>query len=346
VTSVGIIGASGFTGAELLRLCASHPSFDVRVATAESQVGVPLAELYPSLAGAYGDQAFVATSPEAVDGLDLVFLGLPHGASQALVPSLFGRVGAIVDLAADFRLVDAGLYPEWYGEAHTCPELIPSFAYGLPELFRSDIVGASAVAAPGCYVTAASLALAPLLAAGLVEPTGIVVDAASGVSGAGRAPKASTAFCTVDEDFTAYGLLSHRHTPEIEQNLARVAGAEAQVLFTPHLAPMNRGILATCYARPTASGSVSTDDVLAVLRKAWADEPFVVVVDGSPSTKATLGSNAVHVTARADERTGWVVAIAALDNLTKGASGQAVQCANLLCGLPEGEGLPIVGMYP
>jgi N-acetyl-gamma-glutamyl-phosphate reductase len=344
VTSVGIIGASGFTGAELLRLCASHPSFDVRVATAESQAGVPVAELYPSLAGAYGDQAFGPTSVDAVDGLDLVFLGLPHGASQALVPELLGRVGAIVDLAADFRLADAGLYPDWYGEAHTCPELIPSFAYGLPELFRSDIVGASAVAAPGCYVTAASLALAPLLSGGLVEPTGIVVDAASGVSGAGRGPKASTAFCTVDEDFTAYGLLSHRHTPEIEQNLSRVAGGDAQVLFTPHLAPMNRGILATCYARPT--GSATTDEVLAVLRKAWADEPFVVVVDGSPSTKATLGSNAVHVTARADERTGWVVAIAALDNLTKGASGQAVQCANLLCGRPEGEGLPIVGMYP
>jgi N-acetyl-gamma-glutamyl-phosphate reductase len=171
-----------------------------------------------------------------------------------------------------------------------------------------------------------------------------VVDAASGVSGAGRGPKASSAFCTVDEDFTAYGLLDHRHTPEIEQNLSAVAGAPAQVLFTPHLAPMNRGILATCYARPTEPAT--TDELLAALRKAWADEPFVVVLDGSPSTKATLGSNAVHVTARADARTGWVVAIAALDNLAKGASGQAVQCANLMVGLPEATGLSAVGVYP
>lgn len=344
MTSVGIIGASGYTGAELLRLCAAHPELDVRVATGDSQAGVAIASLYPSLAGAYGDRAFDATSVEAVDGLDLVFLGLPHGASQALVPGLVGRVGAIVDLAADFRLTDASLYPTWYGEEHSRPDLLGTFAYGLPELFRPSIVGSTAVAAPGCYVTAASLALAPLLSGGFVGPTGIVVDAASGVSGAGRGPKATTAFCTVDEDFTAYGLLSHRHTPEIEQNLSRVAGAEAQVLFTPHLAPMNRGILATCYGRPT--GPVTTDELLDALRKGWADEPFVVVTDGSPSTKATLGSNAVQVTARSDPRTGWVVAIAALDNLVKGAAGQAVQCANLVLGLPEGTGLPVVGLFP
>ena len=344
MTSVGIIGASGYTGAELLRLCAHHPEFDVRVATGESQAGTRIAELYPSLAAAYGDQAFEPTEGAAVDGLDLVFLGLPHGASQALVPDLLGRVGKVVDLAADFRLIDASLYPTWYGEPHACPELLAEFAYGLPELFRADVVGADAVAAAGCYVTASSLALAPLVGEGLVGPTGIVVDAASGVSGAGRGLKPTTAFCAADEDFTAYGLLTHRHTPEIEQNLSRLAGAPAQVLFTPHLAPMSRGILATCYARPT--GPLSTDDVLASLRKAWADEPFIVVTDGSPSTKATLGSNAVHVTARADERTGWVVAIAALDNLTKGASGQAVQCANLMFGLPEATGLPTAGLYP
>jgi N-acetyl-gamma-glutamyl-phosphate reductase len=344
VTSVGIIGASGYTGAELLRLCAQHPHLDVRVATGDSQAGRRIADAYPSLAAAYGDQAFEPTDPALVDGLDLVFLGLPHGASQAIVPGLRGRVGKLVDLAADFRLDDAALYPTWYGEAHTAPELLGEFAYGLPELFRDEVRAADAVAAPGCYVTAASLALAPLLRAGLVAPTGIVVDAASGVSGAGKGLKETTSFTAVDEDFTAYGLLTHRHTPEIEQNLARVAGAPAQVLFTPHLAPMNRGILATCYARPT--GALTTDDALAALRKAWADEPFVVVVDGSPSTKATLGSNTVHVTARADERTGWVVAIAALDNLTKGASGQAVQCANLMLGLPEPTGLPTAGLYP
>jgi N-acetyl-gamma-glutamyl-phosphate reductase len=350
VTSVGIIGASGYTGAELLRLCAQHPTFDVRVATGESQAGARIAGLYPSLAAAYGDATFERFDADTCDGLDLVFLGLPHGSSQQVVPEIRGRVGKIVDLAADFRLQDAALYPQWYGEAHSVPGLLGGFVYGLPELFRDEIRGADAVAAPGCYVTAASLALAPLLRAGLAEPIGIVVDAASGVSGAGRGPKPTTAFCTVDEDFTAYGLLTHRHTPEIEQTLTRVAGGPVQVLFTPHLAPMNRGILATCYARPVdpvgSVGPGAADAVLATVRKAWADEPFVAVVEGSPSTKATLGSNVAQVTALADERTGWLVAIAALDNLTKGASGQAIQCANLMLGLPEETGLPTAGVYP
>jgi N-acetyl-gamma-glutamyl-phosphate reductase len=273
-----------------------------------------------------------------VAGLDLVFLGLPHGASQAIVPEIVGKVGHVVDLAADFRLHDAALYPQWYGDAHTAPELLTDFAYGLPELFRVEILAARNVAVPGCYPTAASLALAPLVRAGLVETAGIIVDAASGVSGAGRPPKPTTTFCAVDEDFTAYGLLDHRHTPEIEQ----VTGAS--VLFTPHLAPMNRGILATCYARPTSA--TSTAALLDVLRDAYAGEPFVVVTDGSPSTKATLGSNCAHLTARFDERTGWILAIAAIDNITKGASGQAVQCANLLLDLPEATGLPIAGVYP
>jgi N-acetyl-gamma-glutamyl-phosphate reductase len=347
MVSVGIVGASGYTGAELLRLCAAHPSFEVKLATGDSQAGSRITELYPSLAGAYGGETFAEYDPAIVDGLDLVFLALPHGASQALAPELLGRVGAIVDLAADFRLADPGLYPTWYGEEHKRPEMLSEFVYGLPELFRDTIQGASAVAAPGCYVTAASLALAPLLQHGLIEPKGMVVDAASGVSGSGRPPKATTSFCTVDEDFTAYGLLDHRHTPEIEQTLSRlVPDASAQVLFTPHLAPMSRGILATCYARPAAGKTSGTDDLLALLDQAWADEPFVVVSDRPPSTKATLGSNTVHVTALADPRTGWVMALAALDNLVKGASGQAVQCANLMLDLPESTGLTTTGLYP
>jgi N-acetyl-gamma-glutamyl-phosphate reductase len=347
VISVGIIGASGFTGAELLRLCAGHPHLRVEVATGDTQAGTPLAELYPSLAAHYGDRRFDAYRPELVDGLDLVFCGLPHGASQAVVPELRARVKWIVDLAADFRLADAALYPRWYGEPHTAPELLGDFAYGLPELFRDQISSASAVAAPGCYPTAAALALAPLVEAGLVETAGLVVDAASGVSGAGRGAKAHTTFCAVDEDFTAYGVGTHRHTPEIEQSLARVgglAGDAVRVLFTPHLAPMNRGILATCYARPT--GATSTGELLDVYRSRYDAEPFVVVTDRSPSTKSTLGSNTAHVTVLHDERTGYVVALAAIDNLVKGASGQAVQCANLLAGLPETTGLPAVGVYP
>jgi N-acetyl-gamma-glutamyl-phosphate reductase len=217
--------------------------------------------------------------------------------------------------------------------------LLGRLAYGLPELNREHIAKADGVAAAGCYPTAAAVALAPLVQAGVIEPDGIIVDAASGVSGAGRTLKHTTHFGTANEDFVAYGLLDHRHTPEIEQ------ATGATVLFTPHLAPMTRGILATCYARP-AAGSGSPPDPLAVLADAYAGEAFVVVSPSPPSTKATWGSNAVHVTARHDPRTGWVVVLAALDNLVKGASGQAVQCANLLLGLPETAGLSAVGIYP
>ena len=335
---VGIVGASGYTGAELMRLAASHPEMEVVLATGDTQAGTAVADLYPSLRPVYGDMAFAPYTPEAVDGLDVVFCGLPHGASQAIVPEVKDRVKWVLDLSADFRLKDPAAYPQWYGAEHTAPELLADFAYGLPELFRDDIVGASGVAVPGCYPTAASLALAPLVRSGMVETTGIVVDAASGVSGAGRALKHTSHFCTVDEDFAAYGLLDHRHTPEMEQVLG------AQVLFTPHLAPMTRGILATCYARPTSP--TTTDEVLATLADFYAEEPFVQVIEGAPTTKAVLGSNSAFVTARADERTGWVLALCAIDNLVKGASGQAVQCANLLAGLPETTGLPLVGTYP
>ena len=341
--SAAIIGASGYTGAELLRLLAAHPEIDVTLATADSQAGTPAAALYPSLAAAYPDLQLVATDDAAVraaEEVDVVFLGLPHEASMALAPQLVGQVRCVVDLSAAYRLKDATQYPQWYGFAHDQPELLAEAVYGLPERYRKDLAGARLVATPGCYVTAATLALAPLLDAGVVERTGLIVDAASGVSGAGRAAKANNSFCAVDENFAAYGLLDHRHTPEIEQNLS------AQVLFTPHLAPMNRGILATCYARPAGGAEVSTAAVLAVLREAYADEPFVVVVDESPSTKATLGSNAAHVTARYDERTGTVVVLAALDNLTKGASGGALQAANVALGLDEALGLPLVGVAP
>jgi N-acetyl-gamma-glutamyl-phosphate reductase len=273
----------------------------------------------------------------AADGLDVVFLALPHGASQTLVPELRKRVGTVVDLAADFRLRDPDLYPRWYGSEHTCPDLLAEAVTGIPELFGDDLPGATLIAAAGCYPTAAALALAPLVRAGRIDTTGVVVDAASGVSGAGRAPKAHTHFNAVDEDFTAYGLLDHRHTPEIEQAIG------AQVIFTPHLAPMNRGILATCYARPGPAGEV---DPLAALADFYTAAPFVLVHERSPSTKATLGSNCAHLTARSDPRTGWTVAIAAIDNLTKGAAGQAIQCANLALDLPETAGLPVVGVYP
>jgi N-acetyl-gamma-glutamyl-phosphate reductase len=341
---VAIIGASGFTGAEFLRLCAGHPDLDVVMATGETQAGSRIGDLYPSLAPAYGDREFVPFEPDRLDGVDLAFLGLPHGHAQTVVPELRGRVPHIVDLSADFRFDDPAVYPTWYGEPHAAPGLLTDFVFGMPELFRDRLPGAELVAVAGCYVTTATLTLAPLVAGGVIEPTGIIVDAASGVSGAGRPPKPNTTFCTVDEDFTAYGLLTHRHTPEMEMAIGAHAGTDVSLLFTPHLAPMNRGILATCYGRPT--GPLTTDDVLACLAAAYEHEPFVVVSDRVPSTKATLGSNSVHLTARVDQRTGTVVALGALDNLVKGASGQGVQCANIVLGLPEDRGLSTAGLYP
>lgn len=342
--SVGIVGASGYTGAELLRLLAQHPDFDLRLATGDSKAGTALADLYPSLAAAYGDRTFDAYSADAVDGLDIVFCGLPHGVSQTVIPEIRGRVGHIIDLGSDFRLHDAGLYPEWYGADHVAPALLDEFVYGLPELFADKIAGAELIAATGCNAATATFALAPLLEAGLVDGQGLIVDLVTGVSGAGRPPKENTTFCTVDEDVQAYALLTHRHTPEIEQALTERTGVPAQVLFTPHLAPMNRGIIATCYGRPTRG--TSTDEALGAMAEFYADAPWMVVSERSPSTKATLGSNTVHLTARVDPRTGLVMAIATLDNLMKGASGMAVQCANLAVGLPETTGLPIVGVYP
>ncbi len=356
---VGVVGASGYAGVELLRLCAVHPDFEVAVATAGEHVGDAVARHTPSLAASYPDLSYSATAVDGLEGLDLVFLALPHGRSQNLVPELAPAVGVIVDLAADFRLQEPSLYPIWYGEVHAAPDLLDRFVYGLPEIHRSELARASLIAAPGCYPTAATLALWPLIRAGLLAvpgppgsigspdgaaPLPLIVDAASGVSGAGRAATENLHFGSVDEDFVAYGLLDHRHTPEMEQNLG------APVLFTPHLAPMVRGILATCYGRTGSAvggaAGVTTGDAMEILHEAYDGERFVVVTNDPPSTKATSGSNCAHVTVRVDECTGWVVAMAAIDNLIKGASGQAIQCANLALGLAEDAGLPLAGAYP
>jgi N-acetyl-gamma-glutamyl-phosphate reductase len=338
---VGVLGASGYAGAELMRLCAQHPSFEIAFASAESQAGVAVGSLYPSLGADYPNMEF-SHWEEVPEGLDVVFVALSHGVSQQVIPQLVAK--HVIDLGADFRLDDPALYPAWYGWEHPAPELLDDFVLGVPELFRDEIRGAAAIAIPGCYVTTATLALAPLLAAGLIGPTGIVVNGVSGVSGAGRGATAGTSFSAVNETFAPYGLLTHRHTPEMEMILTGVAGEKAELLFTPHLAPMTRGILATCYAQ--ANGDSETEDLLEAMSTAYAGEPFVSVLTGIPTTKATLGSNAIHMTARRDQRTGWIIAIAALDNLVKGASGQAIQCANLAIGIEEASGLARAGVYP
>ena len=335
---VGILGASGYAGGELLRLCAAHGAFAPTLFFGDSQAGETVASVHPHLALAYPDARFERFDPAHLKQIDLLFACMPHGESQKIAPAVTESGIAFVDLGADFRLDDAATFERWYHEPHRAPDLLGRFVYGLPEIARDRIRGAKLVAAPGCYPTSAILALKPLVDAGLIEKTGLIVDAASGVTGAGRAAKAGTHFCTVDENLAAYGLLDHRHTAEMEM------GTGGEVLFTPHLAPMNRGILATCYA--TATRAMEPGEPLAALKAAYADEPFVHVSDALPATKWTLGSNAVHLAARYDARTGRVIAIAALDNLVKGAAGQMIQCANLMLGLPETQGLATIGVYP
>ena len=328
-----ILGASGYVGGELMRLLSTHPGIDLARAFGASSAGKPVADLHPHLGLAYPNRIFDAWNPALLDGCDLVFAALPHGESQRVVGAIGDR--KIVDLGADFRLESADEYQRWYGEPHARPDLLASFVYGLPEFRRADIAAATRVAAPGCYPTAANLALKPLIDAGAIEPKGIIVDAASGVSGAGRSATAGTHFCSVDGSFRAYGLTAHRHTAEMEM----VSGAE--VLFTPHLMATSRGILATCYAN-----AIGTPDPLAILRAAYADEPFVHVGEALPETKWAAGSNAAFLSAHYDERTGRVVALAAIDNLGKGAAGQMIQCANLMLGLDESAGLSNIGIYP
>jgi len=334
---VGVAGASGYAGAELLRLLSGHGSFEVAVATGQRNEGASIAQHTPSLAASYPDLVYAPTSAASLEGLDVVFLALPHGASQAIVPELMGSVGHVVDLGADFRLAPE-TYESWYGETHRAPELCELAVYGLVERNRDQLVDAELVAVPGCYPTATTLGLAPFTDAGAIETSGLIIDAASGVSGAGRGATEKLHFSEIDESFSAYGLLTHRHTAEIEANL----GVEA--LFTPHLVPMVRGMLVTAYARPTMS--LTTASALDLLHAAYDDEPFVHVIDEPPSTKMASGSNGCFLTARVDERTGWLLILSALDNLGKGAAGQALQCANLAAGIDEQQGLSTVGVFP
>ena len=330
-----ILGASGYVGGELLRLLTAHGGMAATRLFASSNAGQSVATVHPHLGLAFPKRLFEAWAPGALAGCDLVFAALPHGETQNLADEFVASGAKIVDLGADFRLETIEDYAHWYGEAHSRPELLGRFVYGLPEVNRDAIKSARLVAAPGCYPTAATLALRPLVEAGIASRDGLIIDAASGVSGAGRGASAGTHFCAVDGSLRAYGLLDHRHTAEMRMMLG------GEPLFTPHLAPMSRGILATCYARANRAC-----DPLAVLREAYADEPFVHVGEAPPETKWATGSNAAFLTARYDQRTGMIVAIAAIDNLGKGAAGQMIQCANLMLGLDESAGLTTCGVCP
>jgi N-acetyl-gamma-glutamyl-phosphate reductase len=340
---VGVVGASGYTGAELLRLLAGHSGLEPVVATSREFAGQDVVSVYPNLS-AYAGRPFDEFDPAKLEGLDLVFLALPHGASMELGARLAAAGARVVDLSADFRLTDADAYPEWFGSPHAAPEWLGKWAYGLPELHRDEIKGHQAVANPGCYPTAALLALAPLVRERLIEPDTIVVSAASGVSGAGRGLNPGMHFSHIDASFKAYSVPGHKHTPEIEQELGRLCGADVKITFVPHLVPMPRGLLATCTAKLAAG--VDPARVSEAPAAAYAAEPFVRVTPVPPETKYTTGSNACHVWAAADERAGRAIAIAAIDNLGKGAAGQAIQNANLMLGLPETLGLSAEGIYP
>lgn len=330
-TRVAVLGASGYTGLELLRLLLRHPGAEVAALVSRQGDSPAIEEIHPSLSGRSDLRLERLSPPQVAERAEVAFTCLPHGASAEAVGALVELGVKVIDLSADYRLKDRAEYEQWYGVTHADPGRLAAAAYGLPELFRDEVRGAGLVANPGCYPTGAILALAPLLAADLISPAGIIIDSKSGVTGAGRTPKPNLHFPEANENLAAYGIGSHRHTPEIDQALSRVARKPARVLFTPHLAPMDRGILSTCYAVP-ADGA-GQGDLDAALRGFYADEPFVQVVASPPGVKQVAGTNNCHISACLAR--GRAVVVSAIDNLMKGAAGAAVQNFNLMRGYDE-----------
>lgn len=340
-----VIGASGYGGAETVRLLTTHPQVEIVHVTAETQQGQVMSALYPNLRR-FVDQTMIAVDPERIGrDSDVTFVSLPSGKAMHLVPALLEQGCKVIDIAADFRLRDAALYPIWYKMTHVAPAYLEEAVYGLPELHRDAIRRTRLLANPGCYPAAALLALLPLVRSGAVRTEGIVIDAKSGISGAGRGGGGGFGFSEVNENVQAYGIPRHNHIAEIEQELSRLANATVQVVFTPHLIPMTRGILATVYA-PLAH-DLSDEEALCLYDEAYSEAPFVRVLhDALPQTKATLGSNYCDVTVRIDARTRTAIALAAIDNLGRGAAGQAVQNMNLMFHLPETAGLCFPAVFP
>jgi N-acetyl-gamma-glutamyl-phosphate reductase len=345
---IGVLGASGYTGAELVRLLIAHPHVAIALLTADRRAGQAMADVFPQFSPY---QLPPLTALDAADWaalkLDLVFCALPHGTTQQVIKDLVARAPGtkIVDLSADFRLADPAAYARWYGHAHAALELQQEAVYGLTEIYRREIKAARLVANPGCYTTCAELALIPLLKAKAIDADEIVIDAKSGVTGAGRAAREDMLFAEVSEGFHAYGVGHHRHMAELDQEFSRAAGRDVVVSFTPHLVPMNRGILSTIYVRGLKA---SAQDLHALLVKAYANEPFVHVLPFGrlPQTRHVRGSNMTMIGVAADRIAGRAIIGSALDNLTKGASGQAVQNMNLVLGFPETAGLEQVALFP
>lgn len=349
--TTGIVGAAGFAGIELTRLALRHPDFDLRVVTSNELAGTPVAVEYPGFTGAT-DLAFTTHDDPALDACDLVFLAVPHTAALAMAPKLVARGATVVDLSADFRLKDPAVYERWYATPHTAVDLLARAAFGLPELFPDDLDRVAAahaagegvlVGCAGCYPTATSLAAAPAIRAGLVSvDAAVVVDAISGVTGAGKKASARTHFCFADENLEAYGVATHRHTPEIEQ----ILGLEGRLVFTPHLAPLNRGLLSTVNLPLAPDAPLDAAAIVELYREFYANAPFVHVLPSGtmPKTSSVVGTNYAHIGLAVNASARMLVAVGAIDNLGKGAASQAVQCANAVRGLPQTRGLEPVSV--
>ena len=343
---VGIVGGTGYTGVELLRILVNHPDANVVAITSRAEEGLRVDELYPNLRG-HLDIRFSHPDAQLLAQCDVVFFATPHNVAMNLVPELIDLGIRVIDLSADFRIRDAELWSEWYKEKHACPELLADAVYGLPEYNREEITRAQLLACPGCYPTSVQLALLPLVEEGLVDTQRLIANAASGVSGAGRQAKIDNLLSEVSDSFKAYGMAGHRHLPEIEQGLSDMAGSPVQLTFAPHLLPMIRGIHSTIYTE-LVDTSVSEQEVQSLFEDRFADEPFVDVLPAGshPQTRTVKGSNMCRLAVHKPQGRDTLIVLSVIDNLVKGASGQAVQNMNIMFGLPETAGLEIVALMP
>ena len=339
---IAVVGASGYSGEVLVQLLLNHPQAELVAVTSRQNTGQTLAQVFPKFAGHPKSKDIRFTEPNAeivAKQADIAFLALPHGVAAEYAAPLLNAGCVVIDLSADFRLKSAETYKEFYAHEHPAPELLKKSVYGLPEIHREQIKKALLVASPGCYPTGVLLPAIPLLQAGLVKPSGIIADSLSGVSGAGRKVEQDYLFCECNESVRPYGVPKHRHLSEMEEQLSLAAKTPMVIQFTPHLIPVTRGILTTLYFEP--AGKLSDEKISACYRKFYADEPFIRLLEGKslPDTKNVVGTNAIEIAWRLDPRTGRLIVMSAIDNLVKGASGQAVQSMNIICGFPETAGL-------
>jgi N-acetyl-gamma-glutamyl-phosphate reductase len=345
VVKVAVVGASGYAGLELLRLLVRHPRVEITSITSRQYVDEEIAAVFPSLSEIIDLQCTEVDVDKVAELADIVFTALPHKAAMDVIPDLLQRGCKVIDLSADYRLHDVAVYQQWY-QPHSSPELLSEAVYGLPELFHDKIAGSRLIANPGCYPTSVALALAPLLKHEVIDHRTLIIDSKSGASGAGRSAKTGSLFCEVNEGFKAYGVASHRHTPEIEQTLSELVGEPVVVNFTPHLLPVNRGILSTCYA--SLINTIDFASVKSLFKNFYADQPFVRIMPGEqlPNVAYIRGSNYADIGFVVDDRTQRIIVVCAIDNLVKGAAGQAVQNMNIVLGYPETIGLDIVPLFP